>query len=356
MSHSKHAQFLFLSLSILTILFFNLYERYTPVSPELLDNTELSPPSTKWNYPGTESISSNGGTIRLHSDNYSTDTYITQTIPVVKPYKFLRLSADTKTQAVSKGRQHWMSARVILLTYKPDGTPIYSIPHNLINLYGSHEWSLSSNVFKIPETTSKISISAQLTNVTGTFWVKDLSLRAVDEKASFRILRIILMGIWVAIIISTLPFLMQQANESKCYRVALSLGLIISIGALVPADIKNSFEQFFFNSVSITPPSVINRFTFQLIPENFSFNTYKIGHFILFSLISFIFLHCKSKQLPGRHVLYDLFFFAITTEVLQLFIVGRNPSLRDLLIDFSGIILGMLLYLKRKSASKQLGA
>jgi hypothetical protein len=149
-----------LSLAALTILFFNLYGRYVPVSPELLSDTEFNLSSSQWTYSNTDIVSSANGVIRLHSDNYSTNTYITQVLPTLKHNKLLRLSADTKTSHVSRGLQPWMSARITLLSIKHDGTPIYSIPHNLVNLYDSHDWSHYSNVFRVPEIASKISISA----------------------------------------------------------------------------------------------------------------------------------------------------------------------------------------------------
>ena len=182
---TQHLQAFLLLLSILTILFFNLYERYIPVGPELLEDTRFTLTTSKWRYSNTGITNSTDGVIRLHSDVYSPDIYVTQSLPSIKNHNLLLLSAETKTQNVSRGQKRWMSARIILLPIKQDDIPIYSTPHNLVNIYGDHEWSQSRKVFKIPETTTKISVSAQLLNVTGTFWVRKISLRAASEKSFY---------------------------------------------------------------------------------------------------------------------------------------------------------------------------
>lgn len=342
---AKHPQILALSLVFITILFFNLYERYVPISAELLDNTEFNLPLSKWNYSNIDTINSSNGIIRLHSDNYSTDAYITQLLPIKKHNKLLRLSADTKTSQVSRNQKYWMSARIILLSHRQNGTPIYGAPHNLVNLHGDSSWSHSSRVFKIPETADKIGISAQLANVTGTFWIRNISLQAVSEKTSFQVIRIILIGLWLAMALYIAPVIIRALTANKYYQIALILGMVITIGVMLPASIRDELELFLLNTKTANQPSVMSIFSFQLLPISLPLNIYKTGHFILFFLITLTMYNGKPKYLSNLYIFYNILVFALMTEALQLFITGRNPGIRDLLIDTGGIIFGLLIYL-----------
>jgi len=344
-STQKHQAWL-LTLSVFTILFFNLYERYVPVSPELLYGTEFNFLSEKWSSSDKGISIPTKGTVSLYSDDYSTVTHITQLVPAMQQYRLLRLSADTKSSNIPRGHEHWMSARVILLSHTDDGIPVYNIPHNLVNLYGDHDWSHSSGVFKIVDGADKISVSVQLANVSGTFWVKNLRLQAVSEKESFNAIRSILIVLWLITILWIMTPLIRPAYTNMCFRITIALGSVITAGTLMPAHIRDDIEQVLHPSRIIQHASILHTSTtFQFFPIYLAPDIYKTGHFILFFLITSFALRCRFNKLPHLHILYNLILFALVTEILQLFIAGRNAGLHDLIVNFFSIILGLLLLL-----------
>jgi VanZ family protein len=82
------------------------------------------------------------------------------------------------------------------------------------------------------------------------------------------------------------------------------------------------------------------KLTLQIPP----IDIYKIGHFIMFAILSF-----ATPLLATWEVIIGLCLFAFSSEVLQLFVAGRTPQSGDVLLDILGIGSGiLLLYLKNK--------
>lgn len=74
----------------------------------------------------------------------------------------------------------------------------------------------------------------------------------------------------------------------------------------------------------------------------------KIAHFTIYTLggvITFIFMN-KLKTTNNRKILYSLLFclmYAITDEIHQYYIPGRSCEIRDVLIDTTGSLIGILI-------------
>lgn len=73
----------------------------------------------------------------------------------------------------------------------------------------------------------------------------------------------------------------------------------------------------------------------------------KLAHFLEFSLLGFWFMLCLRVYTCHfvRHVSWPLFFgllTAVTDETIQLYVPGRSSSVRDVLLDFSGVLTGLV--------------
>ena len=71
---------------------------------------------------------------------------------------------------------------------------------------------------------------------------------------------------------------------------------------------------------------------------------YKGGHFVFFfALLAFILpLPLEFNKRPSS-LIPDLFMLAASTELMQNFITGRTPLLKDFLINLLGVVGGLLL-------------
>ena len=104
------------------------------------------------------------------------------------------------------------------------------------------------------------------------------------------------------------------------------------------------FKVFYpkFNSISKAAQIILL--------ENFSTFIRKLAHFLIFSSLGFSLIgssHFNYKiKYKYKDVFYILFglFYAIFDEVHQYFVPGRAMKIIDILIDFSGIIFGAIIF------------
>lgn len=76
----------------------------------------------------------------------------------------------------------------------------------------------------------------------------------------------------------------------------------------------------------------------------------KLAHFGEFALLGFWFMLCLRVYTRRfvRHVSWPLFFgllVAVLDETVQLYVPGRSSSVRDVLIDFAGVLAGLFVAL-----------
>lgn len=75
----------------------------------------------------------------------------------------------------------------------------------------------------------------------------------------------------------------------------------------------------------------------------------KSAHFIEFTLLGvLLFLTIRSySPRPGRHIFIGLFLgllIPVTDEFIQLFVDGRGSQVSDIVLDFSGVLTGCILF------------
>lgn len=85
------------------------------------------------------------------------------------------------------------------------------------------------------------------------------------------------------------------------------------------------------------------------IVDKFVFVVRKGAHFVIYIILGILAINvfCDVKTINFKLIIYSIIFcliYAISDEVHQLFIPGRSCEIRDILIDLSGSIIGVLLY------------
>lgn len=74
----------------------------------------------------------------------------------------------------------------------------------------------------------------------------------------------------------------------------------------------------------------------------------KSAHVFIFTVLGFLLRICLESWFSGKkHLLPSAFFigavYAVSDEIHQLFVPGRTGSVQDILLDCSGVILGVLI-------------
>lgn len=135
--------------------------------------------------------------------------------------------------------------------------------------------------------------------------------------------------------------------------LAIMINIFIIVNACLPADPSTQESNWIVQPIK----AIINAIRTDTINETnidqfSSFVRKFIGHFSLFVVSGVL------TTLSVKFIYYDLsknfvkfaiissisgFFLAFLTEFIQLFVPGRSGELLDVLIDFSGYFLGLLL-------------
>lgn len=352
----------FAVLAIATILFVIFFDVYQEIGPELLPNADFSQGLAKWNFSNQEGAVSleQPGTVRIINADSGKGVSLQQTIIDPGRFRFLRLTGDIKTDKVKRGKKSWQKARLVLSSHDQDGRWLPA-PHHVASLAGTRPWRQYSQVFEIIPAAEQLRVSAQLPRATGILWVKNLSLREVYKKTTtvyFMTGGIILWGLFLAWLV--IPYI--AAGRTFFLRALVFLSVFaVLMGTLSPGVSKLQFQKDSVQVIQnfIEQPEEIASIQSSERDKNKAeqdrrlFNLLqaatKSGHFILFALLG-LSLPIALPLADRRFLLIDLLMLAAATELMQFFIQGRTPLVKDFLIDVAGIIVGLaIVWLWRKS-------
>lgn len=130
------------------------------------------------------------------------------------------------------------------------------------------------------------------------------------------------------------------------HKIFIMLGIFMHIliltQSLLPADLSSNQSGFI---VDVLYPLVLG-FGIDIEVDTFSFIIRKLAHFTEFFIIGVfwyvIYAKYHSKIKLVLIVLLHGLLTAVIDETVQLFVEGRSGELRDVLIDFSGVIIGVV--------------
>ena len=335
-------------LCIVTIWFFNGYPRYQVIGGELLRNPELAANLADWGGANAhaEPLAEGGVRLRAQGNDF---VQVAQAVERSASLNLLRLNCSIKTQHVVNGPRAWDRARVLLLSYDAGGKPMYNRPHLLAKRDGSQEWEAVDKVFALAADVAKVEVAVQMSHASGELWVKSCSLRPVMLKSAFKQYRLALLWAWgfTALWIAW-PFL-RASVKSPAHAGVVLLALGIFFGVLTPEQIKEAI------GVAIWPTTERNfdanlgtefndEQSFGLELKLPNPDIFKVGHFVMFGLLSMVLAAGKAYRMPTVRLLFYLLLMALVSEVLQLFMPGRGPQLGDIAVDGAGVLTGLLLW------------
>lgn len=336
-----------LVLSACTIIFFNYYERYHIVGPELLENADFRDGLQHWERSGLGIALPAGGAgvAKLHVQSPIKHASLYQVVQAPYHFKLLCLSADIKTLNVVSGDKSWETARVVLVSHNRAGEAMYFLPHILTQQRGNADWAHYEKVFSIAPTVAKVYVIAQILQSTGTLWIKSISLRPVALKSAFKQYRQALLFIWAVMVLWIGIPLLKSGFTSLKHGTALMLATAIILGVLMPENLKESLSATFVpfattDIASFIPTHFNDTQSFKFTPVLPTLDIYKTGHFIMFTLLAITLFGAKPYSASNARLFVYLVLFALVTEVLQLFMAGRTAQFGDILIDSIGIATG----------------
>ena len=145
-----------------------------------------------------------------------------------------------------------------------------------------------------------------------------------------------------------------KAGQIRICMTLLMLNLLFIWGnSLLPAEVSQSISGWVAEILPIRQTTVVSEMKFHLIR--------KLAHFLEFTALGLLLrwlLYLLQKH--GGYALLLGLTAACVDEIIQTFVPGRGPGLKDVGIDACGVMAGMILmqagyYVIRKIQNKQIG-
>lgn len=327
-------------LTIGTMAFFNLYDRYELHGSELLSDPSFTEGFEKWKLSdGGVARLTKDGTIILQATTLNKGVAVRQYLPDPTLYHGVRLEGELRTKNIKMGEENWHSGRLLLVSFD-ENQRMMSVPHVVVNLVGTHDWKAYQRVFTIPRNAVEVGVSLQIIGTTGELAARNLSVHQVQQRSHYPIYRAIGIVVWIFMLGWLSLTLLSQLRLNLPHFFLLLIALSVVLGVLMPSTLKLNMERYistFFAYFNWLIPN-INRFM-----ENDPAKISDLGHFLLFTLLAMT--TCWAYPTKTRFcVLLSLMCLAAISEVLQFFVEGRLPLIQDLLIDVAGLLMGMVLF------------
>jgi hypothetical protein len=336
-----------LLLSIGTILFFNLFDRYIVIGPELLRDNLFQSNLKEWS-PSRQAVSvlaRGAGIVSLHTANDDRISRLDQTIAITAGYSLLKISCNVKTSGVPRHQGGLKVAQVMLIFHDMNGAPMYSLPYALANIGGSNDWEYHDGVFPVASNASEGRVSVQLSRANSSLWVKNISLRPLAEVSTFSTYRVVVALLWAATV-AWIAIPLIRSVFGHAHRIAiLVLALAIAFAAFMPENIKEHIGISLFHSLARQSAITLDATTFKFTPLFPVLDIYKAGHFAMFAMLAAAAFFRRPYSVSNPQMFGYLILFALVTEVLQLLVAGRTAQLGDVLIDSAGIATSWMLLL-----------
>jgi len=342
----KLSLFLALLFVSTTILFFNYFPRYQVISNNLIKNQDFSPDHKDWLIDSRRSTVFGGnGLVSLTVEPGGPSVTVGQKINL-PPFTLVQLTCDFKVDGVVNGVNPWDTARVVLVSLDHDGKALYDRPHLLVQQSGTSEWSSASGAFMTDRDVANVEVALQLMASQGSMDVKSLSLHKIAVQPEFTRIRQWLLISWIVCGLLAVAGLLLKYIKNKHQALAGLVLLLIWAGILLPSSIKYQMAHHIVNG----DIAAANHYLFaRPDQQRFSFivsapewDIFKIGHFVLFGVLACLLGSRNTYYLNAFSNIGMLAILALLTEIAQLFIPGRTPSVTDIFIDLSGALIGLM--------------
>ena len=244
----------------------------------------------------------------------------------------LRVRGEIKTIVADTDpvRDH-LSALMVWFLDDVDEPFLY---RNVVKLTGKAEVVEAERIVEIPSTAQHFMLAMVTSDGDGTFLLQNLSADVIEVSFVYKTVSTALIVCWALFSLMLLAWLIKSVSISLILPIVILCSLIV-VGVLIPESVTYRYVLPLFDKLSNVT---------QLHIDNPVEILFKLGHFLFFLLMSlFVYLNLNVLKLRPTIAFIILFLFALATEGLQLHLFDRTTRWSDILIDASGILLGLIL-------------
>ncbi len=359
-------------LTVATLLLYLGLGRYEVTGDERLANAALAVGFEGWAVRGDVAAAAAPSAATVRNPDRAGSAGLQQTLAGSGRDLYLSVSGEVRAEDVRRGTRGWQAARLILVARGADGGWRFNLPHEVMRLSGSKDWTTYRRTLRLPAAEAYL-FSAQLVQASGLIEVRNLSVREARVRPGFDSAAFVLAACWLAAGLWILAPLAARARGDGWSAAALLVVAAIAIGTLASGEVRSVAREWLAAQLEIptqiragpvapagpaAPPAAARPAgTGTLLvtdgPNLFWQAIDKSGHFTAYAALGFVLLGAALRRWPGRvpvGTLAALFAFAAATEVLQLMSQDRGASLFDVGINAAGAATGLLaLWLVRRA-------
>lgn len=355
-------------LLLATFLLFVVYDGYADRGGNLVPNLDFADGLAGWTAEGKVEVAGppEGRAVLAVAEPQGSARLVLRFPP--PGVRFVRLSAELRTEGVSAGRSAEDRARFLLLGLDSSGKHLSQFPHKVAELEGTREWRRYERVFPIEKTFAEMAIVLELNHATGRLEARGISLVETAPKPLFSGLRWALGGLWAVFLFWLLSRFLPTRRRRFAHVLLLFAAALILAGTLAPkyqeAKLAEAIAGFFARSAPQAPPEALppkpappeasplaapEAPPAPQAPPAASLDGHlmgKLAHLASFALLGLALGLARAEA--GALLLFaGLALAAAGSEALQEFTPGRDPLLADVGLDLAGASFGLALALVR---------
>ena len=336
-----------LLLAVATYFALTEFVRFVPVGDQLVTDPLFHKPFQNWQEQGSGSILPGEGSIQIR--NYVDGTHlIYQVIPIQRPgYYRVTFSGIARNITKNSEAASWSGAGVLLRYNKDTGEKKYGSPTTVpSNIPSVKNYQAISH---IRGDVDSVDVVLWIHKSIGQFKIESIGFTELRETWQYVALKLLVVSVWMLVVIWAVALAVQTLSVLN-FCATLGICSVALVGALMPETLVHLvIEKISILLPQFTVPTVeciecedARNTENSAVRDTRSSQFFSdIGHFLVFASLGFL-ANFNGVRNGYLYVISLAVVFALITEVLQLLVVRRNPSLNDLLLDFLGVLAGFI--------------
>lgn len=318
-----------------TVLPYGADTRFGLIENGRLMPADFPPGLGNWNTSRSGVYLRHGGILELEADPHDAVTFARRPIPDFGRFSFLFVEAEVRALDLEAEPQTTGRARLAVESFDSRGRPLIYRLKELATLPAGTPWQRVQAFVTVGPETAFMRLDARMMPGTGTFQMRNLTIRGAEETSLFITLWAALIVLWAALgLWLALPLACRAMRGDKAVALLLLTAGGIYLGALIPKqDLLMIVEGVMdplagIVTIELPPeaqpmdasplpepePTAEAETAMVILPEWFGVE--KLGHIILFAALAF----SAATAFPERHwtaAAGGPALVAITSEVLQ---------------------------------------
>lgn len=357
-------------------LFFNLYEPWQPIGPELIPDGGFTTPAAASAWSGwnewTQRTEDGGfdrspGAVLTASSNQH--GILRFTVGSLTNIPAFRVTLRAAAEGVVPGHEKYNLPRAIFFYHDAKTKSLFNLHHGIMTLPKNTGWKEYKDFFPVPADAVDARLHIQNLGSAGLLRIDDVSVIPVRERPSAPWWKLFFGLLWTAAFAYSLLTLKPWARRHGV--LILATATLILIGIVLPGKLLDtSIEKTARAAKSMLRPAAPpapaavqaaaqpapakpappkKEVVWSGLAGTLVDRVHCTGHFALFSLLAFLtalsWMAAPPTLRQTAAVLAGLLLFAAATETLQFITVDRAAALSDLRIDSTGMTGAVILVL-----------